>query len=304
MQADLTVVINIAAGDITYADLTVTSLAKAHRKCAKEIILIVDDTKAQFSDFYDHQKRYHEPNFSQKIQKIKAIAQQLKQDGLVDKVINTSDFSARNLSKKYSKNLVKATHDFRGAPITAYLVGFEICTTQYLVRYDGDMLLYQPNTDWALKGIELLKKYPDCIAVSPQPSPPNQNQKNDLNFDPTYWFSTRCTLFDQFKLINTIPFIQVKYGIELLLRKWLNKTYPPAFETILVQRLKKLNFKNYYLINYDCWLLHPENKNELFINLLPEILSAIKKGNYPIEQANQETLALDIWQKYFKLNAS
>lgn len=301
MLADLTLVINLSAGDAAYAEFTASALAKAHREQAKEIIVILDDTIAQYSTFYDHQKKYQEPNFSERLLKVAEIAEHMKIDGLVDQVIYTSNYlTPEILHKKYLNNLGKETHDFRGAPITAYLIGFDACKTQYLVRYDGDMLLHKTYNHWVLKGIDLLKQYQECVAVSPRPSPP-PNQQADIEIDPTYWFSTRCTLFDMVKVNNTTPFIRGKYRGELLMRKWAKKTYPPALETILFQCFKSCGFKNYYLLKNNGWLLHPEEKNELFVKLLPEIILEIEKGNYPEEQANKETLELAAWEKYLQL---
>lgn len=296
--ADLTLVINLSAGDAAYAQLTTGTLIKAHRKTAKEVILILDDTQAQYSHFYNHQIRYKEPEFTAKLKVVSAIVQEFKLQGLADQVINMSSYTSINLNKKHLNNRVKETHDFRGAPITAYLAGFEACKTRYLVRYDGDMILHQPENDWVVKGIDLLKQHPDCIAVSPRPSPSN---KPAPEIDPTYWFSTRCTLFDNVKLMNTIPFLQGRFLIEVWLRKLFNKTYPPAFETILTDRLKNCSLKNYYLLTNGGWLLHPEEKKELFIKLLPQIIKEVEKGNYPPEQTDNETLNLDAWEKYLNV---
>jgi hypothetical protein len=302
MLPDLTLVINLSAGDTAYAGLTTRVLSKAHRKQAKEIIIILDDTKAQHSNFYDHQKRYKEPDFTENLRKVAELAAQMQADGLADRVIKVSQYSSdKNLNKKYLNNRVKATHDFRGAPIVAYLVGFDACKTQYMVRYDGDMLLHQPSVDWTLNGINLLKQHPDCVAVSPRPSPPLPDQLADIEIDPVCWFSTRCTLFDRLKVLTTTPFVYGKYRRKLLLRKWMQKTYPPALETMLCERMKTAELKNYYLLNNNGWLLHPEQKNEMFIKMLPEIISEVGKGNYPEEQANNETLQLNAWEKFLQL---
>lgn len=300
MPDDLTLIINLSAGDAAYAHLTAGALANAHRQLAKEIIIILDDTKAQHSNFYNHKKRYNEPEYTEKLKKVTETAQSLKQAGLVDEVIMLNHYSTqKNLNKKYLNNRVKETHDFRGAPITAYLAGFEACKTQYLVRYDGDMLLHQTTIDWVIKGIDVLKQHRDCVAVSPRPSPPTSHQ-NIPDLDSVYWFSTRCTLFDMKKLIYTIPFFSKDYFIEVWLRRWFNKTYPPAFETILCKCLKKRKLKNYYLLKQGSWLLHPEEKNELFVALLPMIITEIGRGNHPMEQVDCETLDLKAWEKYLK----
>ncbi|RYE37008.1 MAG: hypothetical protein EOP42_01215 [Sphingobacteriaceae bacterium] len=300
MLAELTLIINLCPADASYAALTAGYLAKSHRKQAKEIIIIIDDTKAQHSDFYNHQERYREPEFSINLEKIIAIANQMQANKLADEVLILSKYAAvTDLHKKYLKNRLTETHDFRGAPITAYLAGFEACKTQYMVRYDGDMLLHQSSVDWVLTGITLLQQHADCIAVSPQPAPSKIIKSNLVKTDPTYWFSTRCTLFDRIKMLSTTPFIYGKYRRELLLRKWMQKTYPPALETMVFERFKSAGLKNYYLLNQG-WLIHPEQKDQLFVKLLPKIISEVEKGNFPKEQANKETLDLQAWEKYLQ----
>lgn len=300
MPADLTVIINLCHADAPYAALTAGHLAKSHREQAKEIIVVIDDIQAQPSDFYNHQERFKEPDFSINLEKIITIANQLQLDGLADQVLILSKYSTKtHLHQKYLNNHVTATHDFRGAPITAYLAGFEACKTQYLVRYDGDMLLHQSAVDWVLTGINLLQQHADCIAVSPRPAPTEMSESFSVTTDPTYWFSTRCTLFDRIKLLTTTPFIYGKYRRELLMRKWMQKTYPPALETMVCQRLQNAGLKNYYLLNHG-WLIHPEQKNQLFVTLLPRIILEIEKGNFPAEQVNKENLDLSAWEKYLQ----
>lgn len=300
MPANLTLVIHLSAGDETYAKETASSLIQSHRAAANTVVLIVDTVQAQHSSFYNHKKRYQQPAYQEKTNRVRAIANSLKASGLADTVLDTADFDQQKLLKKYLQNRVDATHDFRGAPIAAYLLGFDVCKTRYMVRYDGDILLHQnPNEDWAIKGIRQMENNPDVVAVSPRTSPPAQTQFQQ-NGDRAYWFSTRCTLFDLQKISGIFPLARGWYRFELLARQWLNKTYPPAFESLLTRRLKTLGLSNYYQLEDEAWILHPEQKDEDFCKLLPQMVKCISKNIYPPEQAGNETLDLQAWKNLLR----
>jgi hypothetical protein len=303
--ADASLVINLSAGDATYGHLTAKALAEAHRATVKEIIIVVDSIKAPFATFYDHAKRYAEPRYSDNVKLITAAAYQLKNEGLADQIIElkSGDQSIKRFAKQYFNNRFKGTHDFRGAPITAYIAGLEACTTKYMVRYDGDILLHQsPDADWILKGIELLETEDNIIAISPCPAPSEANKNSETEFTDVYWFSTRCLLINKQKLMAQLPFIDYKYWAEITLRKILKRTYPPAFETMLTKKLQIANLKTRYLIRENAWFLHPEDKGQLFLDLLSSIIKKVKEGKFPSEQANKETLNLDAWKNYLEKN--
>ena len=96
------------------------------------------------------------------------------------------------------------------------------------------------------------------------------------------------------------PLIDLKYWPELTARRLLKKTYPPAFESIITKSLKSKLFKTRYLVQEDAWYLHPEDKGQLFQELLPGIIENVKKGKFPPEQAGNETVDLQAWQKYLQ----
>ena len=299
--ADATLLINLSAGDATYGYLTAKGLIEAHRASVKEVILVVDTIKAQHATFYDHAKRYAEPQYSDKVKAITEAANQLKNEGLADRVIEIkeNDPAIKKLAKHYFKNRLTATHDFRGAPIAAYGIGMAACNTQYVVRYDGDIIVHQtPGNDWIIKGIEHLKTDKTLIAVSPNPAPPVAGYSLKITHTDIYWFSTRCLLFDKDLLTQQRPLLDYKYLPEFTLRKLMKRTYPPAFETVITRRLQGKKLINRYLTNEEAWYLHPEDKGELFLNLLPQIIAKAKSGQYPADQGGKEILQLAAWKDF------
>jgi hypothetical protein len=303
MPADASLLINLSAGDAAYGYQTVKALALAHREAVKDIIIVVDSIKAPFATFYDHAKRYEEPRYSENIRLITEAVYKLKDEGLADKIIElkAGDLSIKKLAAQFFNNRVKGTHDFRGAPITAYMAGLVACNTKYVVRYDGDIILHQtPHTDWILEGIKNLETEKDIIAISPCPSPQKSIDLAGDKFTDIHWFSTRCLLLNKDLFMRQRPLVDLKYWPELTARRILKKTYPPAFESIITKSLKGKLFKTRYLIQEDAWYIHPEDKGQLFLKLLPAIIENVKTGKFPPEQAGNETLDLQAWEKYLQ----
>ena len=303
MPADASLLINLSAGDATNGYLTVKALAEAHREAVKDIVIVIDSIKAPYATFYDHAKRYAEPRYSENIRLITEAVYKLKAEGLADKVIElkAGDPSIKKLAAHFFKNRVKQTHDFRGAPITAYMVGLANCDTKYVVRYDGDIILHQlPGTDWILEGIKSLETEKDIIAVSPCPSPQKSIDLAGEKFTDIHWFSTRCLLLNKELFMQQRPLIDIKYWPELTARRILKRTYTPAFESIITKSLKSKLFKTRYLVQEDAWFIHPEDKGQLFLELLPRIIENVKAGKFPTAQAGNETVDLPAWENYLQ----
>ena len=302
MTPDASLVINLSAGDVAYAYETAKALIESHRDSVKAVIIVIDTIKAPFSNFYNHSERYAEPLFSEKIKKVRETVDKLKTEGLVDQIISlkNGDPYIKNLSKKYFRNRIHETHDFRGAPITAYLVGLEACNTRYIVHYDGDILLHQvPGADWIIKGIQILETTGHLISISPNPAPPPATTSKE-DYTDLQWFSTRCLLINKEILITQLPLVANGHRVELWLRKVFKRTYPPAFETILYKRLRQGKYLTRYLVGEPAWYIHPENKGEIFADLLEPIIQSIHNGDYPPQQTGNETLLIDDWKTYLQ----
>jgi len=299
MSPDVSLLINLSAGDAAYGYLTARALAEAHQGTCNETVLVLDLSVAQPSKFYDHAGRYREPAYSERARLMRGVADRLQSEGWADRVVCLDGDKSwpKALAKRYFGSRVRETHDFRGAPITAYTAGLESCRNRFVVRYDGDILLHQPpGGDWVREGLDQLSSDSRIIAVSPCPAPPHDRRPGF--FDDLAWFSTRCLLLDRQEISRQLPLVTGRYRLELFLRKILDRTYPPAFETMLTRKLQSRGFMTRYLVGSEAWYLHPEDKGELFLELLPELLFAVRQGRYPSRQTGCETLDLPAWEEY------
>jgi hypothetical protein len=48
----------------------------------------------------------------------------------------------------------------------------------------------------------------------------------------------------------------------------------------------------------DCWVLHPLNKPQEYIQILPQIIESVRTGNVPEEQLGYENINLEAWINY------
>jgi hypothetical protein len=114
------------------------------------------------------------------------------------------------------------------------------------------------------------------------------------------WFSTRCFLIDRVRLSNYLPLARGRYYLEVLLRKWLNRSYPPDVEMMLFHTLRPRGGFRIDLTTDRAWIVHPAQKDEKFIRLLPKLILNIAHGKVPPNQLGRTDLCLDKWSKYLE----
>lgn len=314
---NVTLQINLSPGDINYAAITVPALAKAHRSNVDEILAIVDCCRPQKTKIIDPESRFPEPAFSQRVEKICAITEELKENGYLDRIVYLYPGNSLQpiLSRKYLGGWVNTTHDYGGCALMSYLAAFEETTTRYLIHYDADMLLYQAsNYDWSIEAKELIDKQPKAVAATPRISPPFdlEQQLSDapslheaISLTPVEggwrndWFSTRCFFMDKHKLSDYLPLIQGKLLLETLAVKYLNRGYPRSPEVILCKRISGSGGWRLNLKSDNAWLLHPANKLPGYIKLLGQIQEAVLQGKVPAEQRGHADINLSAWEKFF-----
>ncbi|MEH2197157.1 hypothetical protein [Nostoc sp.] len=314
---NITLQINLSPGDINYAEITVPYLIDAHRQNVDEKIAIVDCCRPQRTQVIDPDSRFPEPEFSYRVQKICVIAEKLKAQGYLDRIVYLYPDSSllQTIYRKYTSNLVNVTHDCWGCALAAYLAAFEVINTRYILHYDADMLLYQStNYDWSVEAKLKMEKYEQAIAASPRVSPPF-SQKTGLLDSPSLhkgdipavsddgfwrvrWFSNRCFLMDKQKLLNYLPLLQGRFFIETMIRKYLNRSYPPSPEIMIFQRLREAGCWRLDLKTEQAWLLHPIDKSQRYIGLIPKMQKTISLGQFPISQGGWENIKLDDWEDF------
>jgi len=314
-MAEVTLQINLSPGDINYSNLTVPALVNAHRNNVDEVLAIVDCCRPQMTKIVKPDIRFPQQEFNQKVEKISAIAEDLKFRGYIDRIIylHPNNSLQTILSRKYLGGWVNETHDYGGCALMSYLAAFEVTTTRYLIHYDADMLLYQaPNYDWSVEAKYLMDKYPRAVIASPRISPPFSNGKNIPDAPSIHegrpliliedgwrndWFSTRCFLMDIEKLNNYLPLIQGKVLLETLATKYLNRGYPRSPEILLFKRISGSGGWRLNLKSEQAWLLHPTTKPPRYLELLPEIVKSIQNNVAPETQRGYSDIDLLAWEQ-------
>ena len=310
---DVTLQINLCAGDIAYAQMTVPFLVEAHRKNVSEKVAVVDCCRPQRTRIIEPDLRFPQPQFSQAVEQICLIAENLKSRGYFDRIIylRADDPVLRRISGKYFRNVIQETHNYRGIALMAYLVTFEACRTSFVLHYDADMLLYQePGYDWSTEAKSLINLDKKAVAATPRVFPPLDYNEDPASLylgkpmesfrDAWYndWFSARCYLKDLAKFKKYLPLLKGRIFLETLVRKYLNRSYPLSLESIISRRLSRSGCHKLYLKSKRAWLLHPDKKSSVYLKHLPKIQDSIKKNRIPEEQRGHEDLILSAWEDF------
>ncbi|BAZ03601.1 hypothetical protein [Calothrix sp. NIES-3974] len=316
---NVTLQINLSPGDINYAHLTVPPLVKSHRENVDEVLAIVDCCRPQKTKIIDPEKRFPEPSFSERVEKISIITENLKSKGYIDTIVylHPNNSIQPILAHKYLGDWVNETHDYGGCALMSYLAAFEVTKTRYLIHYDADMLLYQaPNYDWSIEARNLIDKEEKAVAATPRISPPFSKEKKLVDAPslhegrPLYkvesgwrndWFSTRCFLIDITKLSSYLPLIQGHLLLETLAIKYLNRGYPRSPEIMLHKRIGSAGGWQLNMDTERAWLLHPATKPTRYLELLPRIQEAILAGQVPNEQEGYADINLSAWERFLNL---
>jgi hypothetical protein len=312
----LTLQINLAAADRTYAHHVVPALARSHRAAVRDIIVTIDYTKPQKTKQTDPAVRCREPEFSEHLEELRALAESLKRDGVIDRVLclRSDDPWLKQVTRKYSGPWIPETHDYGGRPITGYWAGIEAARTRYVIHYDGDMFLYQaPGFDWALHAIPFLAKQERALSASPRLTPPYASRIPWGDYATTHegmplfpveggwkqhYFSTRVFLIDRQKLERYLPVGRGPILLEQLAVKALRRGFPRSAEKMLWTTVGREGGYRLILSTEHAWVLHPNWKPPEYPELVPSILECVAANRVPDAQLGKSELQLDAWKAF------
>jgi len=314
-MSNITLQINLCIGDIAYARATIPPLVEAHRKNVYEKLAIVDCCRPGKTAVASLDKQLAASEFSLRVSQICSIAEELKSQGYFDRIVyfypNDPLFSV--ISRKYLRNFITQTHDWKGVALMAYLAAFEICHTPFILHYDADMFLYQEaGYDWLVEAKNIMDLDPKAVAATPRIYPPlnsgtdpaslylGKPMKSVKDAWCNDFFSARCFLMDLSKLRTYLPLLKGRFLLETVVRKYLNRSYPPSVELMIYRCIGKAGDYNLYLKSKKAWLLHPPlSKTPRFIELLPRIQQAVSLGKVPPGQGGWENInSLSLWEEY------
>jgi hypothetical protein len=312
---DLTLQINLSIGDIVYARATIPPLVEAHRKNVYEKLAIVDCCRPQKTKLIDPDEQFSASGFSQRVSQICSIAEELKGQGYFDRIVyfypNDPLFSV--ISRKYLRNFITQAHDWKGVALMTYLAAFEVSRAPFVLHYDADMFLYQEaGYDWLVEAKNIMDLDPKAVAATPRIYPPLNSVIDPASLylgkpmksvkDAWYneWFGARCFLMDLSKLRTYLPLLKGRFLLETVVRKYLNRSYPPSVELMISRSVGRNGGYKLYLKSKKAWLLHPPlSKTTRFIELLPRIQQAVSLGKVPPGQGGYENInSLSLWEEY------
>src|SRR5438128_2604592 len=132
---ELTLQINLSGGDVSYAGVTVPRLVAAHRPNVREVVGVIDCCRPQRTSIVEPETKFPLAEFGQRVERICAVAEALKSNGVFDRIVYIHEGDARiaQLLRKYLGRLIGDTHDCWGNGVVSYLYGFDECKTEYLL---------------------------------------------------------------------------------------------------------------------------------------------------------------------------
>ncbi len=251
---DITMQVNLCAGDLAYAEQTVPALIATHRPDVREVLVIADACRPQSTPVLHSPSRFPAAPFGERVSQLRDLCARWRSAGLVDRVVFTEPDSerVRELNRKYCGRATAWTHDHLGHAFAAYFAGWEHARTRYVLHFDADILLYQaPGYSWLRAAVASLEANSKLLAASPRIAPPLSRgdarmvdlSRPGVGWMPTWvltpdaqgwrspWFSTRCHLMDRVRLAEQLPLRSQRGGAVEAWSDLLNRILFPLYET-------------------------------------------------------------------------
>ncbi len=317
---DLTLQINLSAGDAAYAALTVPRLVLAHPAVTRRIA-VVDLCRPQPTRIFHPDTRLPEPAFSNRVRAIRELAERFLAQGFFDQLVTLEPNSPRfeTLAARYTAAGMTETHDYGGCANMAYWAGIDEPTTRFVLHYDADICLHQsPGFDWAHQALRLWETYPSAVFATPRISPPGFATTPRCDAPSLHegrpfervadgwlndWFSTRCFLVDRERLAPHLPLMRGALGWEYRFRRFLDRGYPPGPETLLFRVLSSRGARRLNLSDPRAWILHPNSKPASYLAILPQLLESVSAGRIPEAQRGHSEIDVTAWQQFLQAPA-
>jgi len=225
-QSQVTLQINLCAGDLAYAEQTVSALAATHRPDVAEILVVADGCRPHSTPTLNVDERFHADEFARRITKLEALCAHLQSAGFIDRVawLRPDPSALRDLNRRYCGVVTSRSHDHLGHAFSAYFLGWDAARTRYVAHFDADIVLWQqPGFSWLRRATALLETDAALLAASPRIAPPPLDhgmvhaEAEGSGWLPSWplekvsggwrspWFSTRCHVMDRSRLAKQLP---------------------------------------------------------------------------------------------------
>ncbi len=312
---DVTLQINLSAGDASYAEQTVPCLVRAHPGVARRLA-VVDCCRPQRTRIFDPERRVPESGFHERLTRIRDLAAGFQKQGLFDDVVwlETGSPLFQRFATRFVRPWMIETHDYGGCAFMGYWAALDVPATRFVLHYDADMCLYQEaDFDWAAEALRHWSMLPQVVAATPRISPPGFARTPTEDAPSLHegrpaervpagwlndWFSTRCLLMDRERLAPNLPLVAGWRTLAFWFRRMIDRGYPVGPEILLHQVLGPRGLRRLNLADERAWLLHPNSKPANFLAMLPEILAAVHSGRIPSVQRGHSDFDLAAWKKF------
>jgi hypothetical protein len=330
MKTPVSIWVLVARTDVPYMLQTIPHQIRSCNYPFAERVLAVD-TAPLTGD-----KRYRYDTGSQ--DELEAACQTLLDRGIIDRLVKI-DYDPNLIKSIYTKyfgqqalQMLEHTHNWKGSTVYASLYCIEAAKSDYYLHFDADMLLYQnANYDWISQAIELTDSIPEIAIIRPRCGPPHPEGKtfesnadnftvDDRGFSAHKFFSMRAYLIRRDRFAELAP-IPLMWQYRPLLSRYLAPPLQPlfaklerklrgqkgpikgaiaSFEPMTSRKLEMTDYLRADLSATEAWTIHPARHGADFIEALPNLISAIKRGEYPLAQAGHYDLILSAWQELLK----
>ena len=250
---DITLQINVCAGDLAYADATVGQLVATHRSDVREVLIVADACRPQSTPLVHRASRFPAEPFAPRVAALRSMCARWLAAGIVDRVewIEPGAPATPVLNRRYLGHSTPWTHDHLGHALVAYFAGWESPRTRYVAHFDADILLHQsPGYSWLRAGVEALEGDAGALAASPRLAPPADGRGSPLvdtripgnGWQAAWplapcasgwsspWFSTRAHLLDRARLAACLPLSPARGRCADVVSAALNHLLHPLYE--------------------------------------------------------------------------
>ncbi len=225
-SSEITLQINICAGDLAYAERTIAALVATHRADVSEVVIVADACRPHSTPVLPASRRFPVEQFAARLTQLRELCGHLLTSRVADRIVwlEPEVASLRALNAKYAGVATSRSHDHLGHAFSAYFLAWESSGTRYVAHFDADIVLWQQSGfHWLHAAITALNRDATLVGVSPRIAPPPATDAmvnvhaDGSGWLPTWpldrvtggwrspWFSTRCHLMDRERLQARLP---------------------------------------------------------------------------------------------------
>ncbi len=249
---DVTLQLNLCAGDADYAGKSVPALVGAVKPAVDEVLIVLDCCMPQPSPVFRARDRFSAVDFGERLARVQELCGNWKAQGLVDRVelLEPGSERIRSLNRKYTGHDTPWTHDHLGHAFTAYFAAWEWPSTRYVLHCDADIFLHdRTHNAWIAAAVRFLEEHVDVVAVCPRIAPPIKESgqmihvgARDSGWLPTWsldkaeggwssnWLSTRMHFIDRQRLGPLLPLQPTCGRTSYAAARRINELLAPLFD--------------------------------------------------------------------------